>query len=65
MGCFKPASVISVAVYKTCVKPVPIPTEESCIIYLGFLNTVEPLNKGHFGSKAFVLYSEVVLWWEV
>ena len=28
-------------------------------------STVEPPNKGHFGSKAFVLYSEVVLWWEV
>ena len=29
------------------------------------LYTVEPLNKGHFGSVAFFLYSEVVLWWEV
>ena len=29
------------------------------------LYTVEPPNKGHFGSRAFVLYSEVVLWWEV
>jgi len=29
------------------------------------LNTVEPPNKGHFGSRAFVLFSEVVLWWEV
>ena len=28
-------------------------------------NTVEPPNKGHFGSRAFVLYSEAVLWWEV
>ena len=28
-------------------------------------NTVEPPNKGQFGSRAFVLYSEVVLWWEV
>ena len=28
-------------------------------------NTVEPLNKGHFGNRASVLYSEVVLWWEV
>ena len=27
--------------------------------------TVESLNKGHFGSRAFVLFSEVVLWWEV
>ena len=27
--------------------------------------TVEPLNKGHFGSRGFVLFSEVVLWWEV
>ena len=27
--------------------------------------TVEPLSKGHFGSVAFVLYSEVVLWREV
>ena len=27
--------------------------------------TVKPLNKGHFGSMAFLLYSEVVLWWEV
>ena len=30
-----------------------------------YLYTVEPPNKGHFGSKAFVLFSEVVLWWEV
>jgi len=29
------------------------------------LDTVEPPNKGHFGGKAFVLFSEVVLWWEV
>ena len=28
-------------------------------------DTVEPLNKGHFGSRGFVLFSEVVLWWEV
>jgi len=28
-------------------------------------NTVEPLNKGHFGSRAFVLFWEVVLVWEV
>ena len=27
--------------------------------------TVEPPNKGHFRSRAFVLFSEVVLWWEV
>jgi len=27
--------------------------------------TVEPPNKGHFGSTALVLFSEVVLWWEV
>ena len=27
--------------------------------------TVEPLNKGHFGSASFVLYLEAVLWWEV
>jgi len=26
---------------------------------------VEPPNKGHFGSRAFVLFSEVVLWLEV
>ena len=30
-----------------------------------FMITVEPPNKGHFGSRAFVLFSEVVLWWEV
>ena len=29
------------------------------------MNTVESLNKGHFGSSTFVLYSEAVLWWEV
>jgi len=29
------------------------------------VSTVEPSNKGHFGSRAFVLFSEVVLWWEV
>ena len=27
--------------------------------------TVEPPNKGHFGSGDFVLYLEAVLWWEV
>ena len=27
--------------------------------------TVKPPNKGHFGSKASVLYTEVVFWWEV
>ncbi len=27
--------------------------------------TVEPPNKGHFGSRHFVLYREAVLWWEV
>ena len=27
--------------------------------------TVEPPSKGHFGSMAFVLYWEAVLWWEV
>ena len=27
--------------------------------------TAEPLNKGHVGSRAFVLYPEAVLWWEV
>ena len=27
--------------------------------------TVEPPSKGHVGSRAFVLISEVVLWWEV
>ena len=27
--------------------------------------TVEPPNKGHFGSMVFVLYWEAVLWWEV
>ena len=26
---------------------------------------MEPLNKGHFGSGAFALYLEAVLWWEV
>ena len=29
------------------------------------VTTVEPPTKKHFGSKAFVLFSEVVLWWEV
>ena len=29
------------------------------------INTVEPPNKGHFGSGDFVLYLEAVLWWEV
>ena len=28
-------------------------------------STVEPPNKGHFGNRAFVLFSEAVLWWEV
>ena len=28
-------------------------------------HTVEPPNKGHFGSGDFVLYLEAVLWWEV
>ena len=30
-----------------------------------YLATVEPPNKGHFGSMVFVLYWEAVLWWEV
>ena len=30
-----------------------------------YSNTVEPPNKGHFGSGHFVLYLETVLWWEV
>ena len=30
-----------------------------------FLATVEPPNKGHFGSGDFVLYLEALLWWEV
>ena len=29
------------------------------------LSTVERPNKGHFGSGDFVLYLEVILWWEV
>ena len=29
------------------------------------VDVVEPSNKGHLGSRAFVLFSEVVLWWEV
>ena len=28
-------------------------------------STVEPLNKGHLGTQAAVLYSEVVPYWEV
>ena len=35
------------------------------LITTGNIYTVEPLNKGHFGSRGFVLFSEVVLWWEV
>ncbi len=31
----------------------------------GKSNTVEPPNKGHFGSRHTVLYREAVLWWEV
>ena len=27
---------------------------------IGFMNTVEPLNKGHLGTQAAVPYSEVV-----
>ncbi len=29
-----------------------------------YVSTVEPPNKGHFGSRHFVLYRETVLWWE-
>ena len=39
-------------------------TQRRCCINYHDL-TVEPPNKGHFGSRAFVLFSEVVLWWEV
>ena len=35
-----------------------------CLNYI-HRSTVEPPNKGHFGSASFVLYSEAVLWWEV
>ena len=43
----------------------PLLTEADA--YSDFSNniTVEPLNKGHFGSVTFVLYLEAVLWWEV
>ena len=33
--------------------------------FCNYISTVETPNKGHFGSTAFVLFSEVVLWWEV
>ncbi len=39
------------------------PTEASAPVVLSF--TLEPPNKGHFGSRHFVLYREAVLWWEV
>jgi len=39
---------------------------EICLMEeLGKIVTVEPPNIGHFGSRGFVLFSEVVLWWEV
>jgi len=41
---------------------------EECDLYrlvVVMIVTVEPPNKGHFGRRAFVLFSEVVLWWEV
>ena len=36
-----------------------------CWVCLVSVATVEPLNKGRFGSRAFVLFLEVVLWWKV
>ena len=59
--------------------PSPPPSESEPPLYLGFvggwkskrsclddvLYTVEPLNRGHFGTAAFVLSSEVVLFSEV
>ena len=40
--------------------------KESCTHSIfAHAHTVEPLNKGHFGSTAFVLYWEAVLSWEV
>ena len=33
--------------------------------YFRIVTTVEPPNKGHFGSGAFVLCVEIVLWWKV
>ena len=53
MGQFKHPNVIKLHGVVTVGKPVSI------------AYTVEPLNKGHFGSRTFVLFSEVVLWWEV
>ena len=44
-----------------CMALVIMRQASSCMI----IYTVEPPNKGHFGSGAFVLYSEAVLWWEV
>jgi len=38
---------------------------ETHLTWLHSLTTVEHPNKGHFGIRAFVLFSEVVLWWEV
>ena len=39
-------------------------SRSSCLVDC-FLNyTVEPSNNRHFGNRAFVLYSEVVLWFE-
>ena len=29
------------------------------------MSTVEPPNKGHFGSATFALHLEAVLWWQV
>ena len=36
-----------------------------CMNTCCLIHTVEPPNKGHFGSTTFVLYLEAVLWWEV
>ena len=59
---------VIVAVYFTAFESVIVSRNTRRPCYASkraYIYTVEPLNKGHFGSRDFVLFSEVVLWWEV
>jgi len=51
--------------YIICIVTLSLSIQQLAFFYLKRCSTVEPLNKGHFGSRAFALFSEVVLWWEV
>ena len=60
---YKQLQVPKYIVYAIITKNLQSRKYKRSIVYMQY--TVEPPNKGHFGSRGFVLFSEVVLWWEV